>query len=161
MNDLSPSNRFQYLDRPLRHPGTCCVCGNPNRPVVDFGTNLHQRNSVWVLYICVLCIKDAYEVVDIATGDKERRESEASRSLANQLNEKNLVAMTREQYDDILDISNHFGALADGLASIDLSEEPETESIVTDSGGGESSDFDFEFVRDDSKSTEPISSIAF
>lgn len=169
MTDLPlASARFKYLERPIQNPGTCCVCGNPNRPVVDFGTNLHQRNSVWVLYICILCIKDAYDTVDILSGDREKRESGASQSLQSELDKKNLVAITREQFDALVHISTDYSSVIDSLVDSDMDFASEVDeesspdvSVDNSEHDGGAEDLSLGMDLDDRKPTESVPSLTF
>lgn len=157
MSDLPLYSRFQVLDRPLRNPGSCCVCGNPNRPVVDFGANLHQRSEVWVLYICLDCVREAYTVVDIASGDRAKREAEEGHSLESMLKARNLVGVTHEQYNAIVHIATDLGSVVDDLVDLDLEVEPSTDvgNVSEESRDGDEDD------GGDNEPAIPISALNF
>lgn len=53
-------SRFQRLIRPLLPPGTCLICGSPEKPVLDFNLNIPRFGR---LYFCDECVTEMARVI--------------------------------------------------------------------------------------------------
>src|SRR6476469_10518841 len=61
------NGRFRVLDRPAALPGKCAVCGNVERPVLDFGLDLDFYGAV---VICLECVTSAAEIVGLVPRER-------------------------------------------------------------------------------------------
>lgn len=142
------ASRFQFLESPSRLPGKCAVCGRVNVPVVDFGANLHQMNSVWVLYLCFDCVNEAVRVFRVAIGIERDEEQKAAHSFDKHLADNNLKVITNEQYDNLVFASEYLGAAFSDSFLSDLADNASTAIIEEPDAGDNGVDGQLEFDFD-------------
>lgn len=91
------TSRFQLLDRPVAHPGKCCVCGATDRECVDFGMDLEDYGAV---YFCTSCLREVGLIVGLIHPDVyEQAKLEAGQSVEEYLSAHEKVAVTHEFYE--------------------------------------------------------------
>ena len=95
------NSRFKLLERPVRLPASCAVCGAVDRPVIDFNLDLDFYGTV---NICVECLREAADIAGILD-DTDKSQSQAApllpidyegfnefiRSMGNALDRINLI----------------------------------------------------------------------
>ena len=125
-------SRFQILDRPLRHPGKCAVCGSATKPVVDMGITIMGYG---VVYFCVEDLTDLASVIGmVSESDVSGLRLAAEQSFDEYLTTRNLKVVTNEWYDSITsavggllavadDPGIYFHSSADGSAGTEVPED--------------------------------------
>lgn len=92
-----PNARFQRTEVPLVSPGICVVCGSATKPVIDFRANV---NFYGAILMCVECIAEASALAGMVRRQHlEAAQERLSQSFEDELNQRELKAITHEQYE--------------------------------------------------------------
>lgn len=144
MGAPSPTSRFQLLERPLRLPGKCVVCGAVDRPVVDLVLDLLHYGTV---YFCVTCLAEAATFIGMVPEETVvSLRSAAEHSVTDYLVESNLRTITNEQYNAV------FGAL--DLLSTNFPDDSGDGLVHADEHGGEEESADVPVIPDTTESAD-------
>ena len=116
--ELMESNtrsRFAVLETASKHPGKCAVCGAPNKPVLDIGTNIPQYG--WVM-LCFECVSEAGLRIGLIHPDELERESlQAGQSVLEYLTARNLRVVSDEFYNNVSLAFGSFATSSDDILS--------------------------------------------
>lgn len=97
MTALPLTSRFQIVDRPVAHPGKCCVCGATDRECVDFGMDLEDYGAV---YFCLDCMREGGLAAGLIHPDAHADvKLGAEQSLSDYLTKRDLKLVTNEFYE--------------------------------------------------------------
>lgn len=110
-------DRFQIIDSPQFHPGQCAICGTAKGPFLDLRTDIRQMAGVYRLYFCFADLKAMMDTVERYTGAETEG---ATRSLTSLLEQKNLIGVPRELFDNIVGAATLLSASVDSLSDLDL-----------------------------------------
>lgn len=157
----NPNSRFQIINTPQQFPGKCCVCGNPSRPVLDFGANLEVRGSIWALYICIECMSEAASIADEFTGKAAERQREASASLSEMLAAKDMRAVPNELFADMAAAASLLSPFIDDDLDALADEADDSSEPSADGGnGGDDEPVLFPSLSGYDANAEPLTSLA-
>lgn len=107
----SLQTRFQILDRPLRHPGKCAVCGSATKPVVDMGITIPGYG---VAYFCVEDIIDLGSAVGmVSESEVSELRLAAEQSFFEYLKTHNLKVVSDEWYYTVSSALSSLSAAVD------------------------------------------------
>lgn len=145
----SPTSRFQILERPIRHPGKCAVCGNAQVPVVDFGLTVPGYG---VVYFCLADLNDLARTIGMVNeSEVSELRAAAEQSFLAYCHKNNFRVVRGEWYDAVSSAIGRLSAIGDdsGLYSGPPTDESAGAEVPADPSSAERTESD-----DDSGDTE-------
>lgn len=112
LTDAALTSRFNLLERPLRSPGKCIVCGSVDRPVVDIRMDLEASDlqgfrTLATLYLCLDCLTEVSILfLDVVPGADYRAAQSTVASQKIQI--ENMAGNTDEYVSRMLDLHDTF-----------------------------------------------------
>lgn len=163
-------SRFQILEKPIRHPGKCAVCGSGTKPVVDMGITVQGYG---VVYFCVEDLTDLASVIGmVSESEVSGLRIAAEQSVSEYLAQNNLKVVPNDWYDVVSasvsslsfavhDIGVRIGLATDGPTGEEVSAESD-ESAESgsgdDSGNSEATGQDSDSSVDEGPTSVPADS---
>lgn len=105
-------SRFTLLDRPVRSPGKCLICGSAERAVVDMRMDLEASDlqgfrTLATLYLCTDCLTEASILfLDVVPGVELRAAQSTVAELQQQI--ENMAGNANGYVSGILDLHEQF-----------------------------------------------------
>lgn len=158
LTEASVNSRFQLIDRPVKAPGKCTVCGASDRPVIDIRMDLEAIDiKEWVVditvYFCVLCLTEcATTILDMVPAAQLRDAQLVAEEANNKL--ESSAGRVHDYLASILDLHDDFISGIRNVSSVSTEDSNRgSESLhAPDNGEGHGE------VRDTDSSDETVSS---